>query len=296
MRLENEVRKRIDSIENKSPLTQSVQGIFPTKGGDGGDDILWLGLLSSVGIYKASLGILESQAQAGRTGMFYRNPQRRSTDNIGHSHFFSRDMAHGPLLLFCQKQPYLQSNAQKWLNYIDKNRPCVRKKPKWMGGGCWLRGLHRYAPDSRSDITPTMWAIMGRVWAANDWPLHSEMKRWKGADGEMSVIEASQASLGYQVHLKAVQAYIKLVLGQSREYRQKVADICHRRQPDNLFYEFLSRGNASPSMLKKFLEICPDPENFTPSDKWCWERSTMDFSKCCGWDMVFMGKLLLKFY
>ena len=296
MLLSEEVKKRIFAIENKSPITQGVHGIFPTKGGDGGDDILWLGLLSSVGNYQAQLGILSSQAQSGRTGMFYRNPDRRATDNMGYSHFFSRDMAHGPLLLFSQNQPYLRSNAEKWISYINKNRPCVKSKPKWMGGGCWLRGLYRYAPDDRSDITPTMWAIMGRVWTANNWPLHSEMKRWKGADGDMSVIEAREAPLGYQVHLKAVQAYIKGLLGQSREYRETVADICYRRQPDNLFYEFLTMGYSTDSMLKKFLIACPDPETFVPTDKWCWERSVMDFNKCCGWDMVFMGRLLLKFY
>ena len=141
-----------------------------------------------------------------------------------------------------------------------------------------------------------MWAMMGRVWAANKWPLHSEMKRWKGADGDMSVIEAGASPLGYQVHLKAVQAYIKLMLGQSKEYSKEVGEICHKRQPDNLFYEFLANRRTTDSMLRRFLEICPNSIDFIPSEKWCWERSVMDFNKCCGWDMVFMGRLLLKFY
>ena len=168
-----EVKNRINRLLWKSKWRSSPYGSFPTKGGDGGDDLLWLGLLSSVKIPDAKVAILNSQ---GVNGMFFRNPMRRSNNNAGYNHFFSRDMAHGPLLLFAADRTLINPFASAWLNYIVKSRPCIRKKPKWLGGGCWLRGLYRYAPDDRSDITPTMWAIMGRVWKHNNWPLHSEMK------------------------------------------------------------------------------------------------------------------------
>jgi len=294
------LNERIEAVtaelSHRSPMRQTPYGTFPTKGGDGGDDCLWLGLLSSTKIYLATQGVLASQADGNshRPGMFYRNPQRRATDNVGHPAFFSRDMAHGVLLAYLdlQKNAALAS-SQAWLSWIDKNRACAVSKPKWMGGGCMIRGPYRYAPDSRSDITPTMWAIMGRVWQHMGWKKHSQMVTWNGSDGDVSVKEAETVELGYQLHLKAVQAYIKLLIGQSREYRERVADICYKRQPNNLFYKVLSQGRATTSDKEQFLALCPNPLSFSPTDHWVWERGIIEVHKSCGWDFVFLGRLML---
>lgn len=298
VKLNDQIASVISDLATKSPIRQTKYGNFPTKGGDGGDDCLWLGLLSSTKLFYSTIAVFSCQADSAshRPGMFYRNPERRATDNVGHSAFFSRDMAHGPLLAFLDTNlswPRIRSHAEAWLDWIDKNRACAVKKPKWAGGGCFARGPHRYAPDSRSDITPTMWAIMGRVWRHIGLPLHREMTRWKGADGDASVLEASSVELGYQLHLKAVQAYIKLMIRQSREYRERVAKICYDRQPDNLFYKVLSQGRATQGDKERFLEICPNASTFIPSDHWVWERGIIEVHKSCGWDFVFLGRLIL---
>lgn len=290
-----EITKRINDLIPFCQYRNTPYGNFPTKGGDGGDDCLWNGLLSSVDVNAASDGVKYSQAGTGekRNGMFYRNPERRFTDNAGHPAFFSRDMAHGVLLAYCnQKNLWSFNSKNSWLHWIDNNRTCAVKKPKWLGGGCAIRGPFRYAPDDRSDITPTMWAIMGRVWDSRGWNRHSEMKRWQGSDGDLSVVEAENAPLGYQLHLKAVQSYIKLIIGQSREYRQRVSRIAYQRQPDNLFYKVLSQEAASDDDKRRFLDLCPKPITFQHSDHWIWERGTIEPHKSCGWDFVFLGNFM----
>jgi len=290
------IEELLKAIEPKLPLSTSSLGSYPTKGGDNGDDCLWVGLLASTGKLSALIGLGNCQAQADepRCGMFYRSPARRETDNKGYEHFFSRDMALGVLLAFVRDPAYFYDHACRWLAYIDGNRPCKVRKPKWLGGGCLIRSeIYRYSPDDdRSLITPTMWALMGRVWANNGWSKNAQMKAFEGADGDVSIIEADQSPLGYQLHLKAVQAYLKFRLNQSREYAQRVSDICFERQPDNLFYEYLAKGN-SEALKDKFIEKFPNPETFVSSDHWLWESTDQDSGKACGWDWVFLGRALV---
>ena len=236
--------------------------------------------------------------------MFYRSPERRSNDNLGYgSNFFSRDMALGVLVGLASSNKNLTLvHGLPWVHYITHNRPCMVKKPKWLGGGCLIRHpFYTLAPgDDRVNITPALWALVGRVWDHYGIDKNTQMKRYKGADGDVQVLEAKQAPLGYQLHLKAVSSYLKMILGQSRVYREQISKICYERLPQNLFYKVLSQEAAHEDDLKTFLEICPNPDDFIPKDYWIWEKG--DFvdavkdKKCCGWDMVFMGKLLLSLY
>ena len=90
----NKVIEELAILLPKLLYLNSHYGKFPTKG-DGGDDCLWLGLLSSVGVVEGSHGVSLCQADRwhDRFGMFYRNPYRRSIDNGDNGDFFSRDMA-----------------------------------------------------------------------------------------------------------------------------------------------------------------------------------------------------------
>lgn len=293
------VRDRVASIEKKSPRLGTPYGNTPSKGGDGGDDVLWNGLLASTGYKAGFFQVMNSQASASekRPGMWYRNPLRRSNDNAGHEWFFSRDMAMGVLLaLASYDYGYLEERALLWLRYIDKNRACSVKKPRWMGGGCLIRSpFYRYSPDAdRGNITPVMWAMMGRVWDRKNWARNSSMSGLKGSDGDVCILSAKTVPLGYQLHLLAVQAYLKMVLGQSRSMRKKVARICHERQPDNLFYKIVYQETAYEEDFLKFLELCPDPHTFKPADYWLWEKSVQDPRYSCGWDWVFVGRMMMQ--
>ena len=256
-----------------------------------GDSILWLGLMSTVLFpidNKWSLRAL--QDCQGIDGQFYRSPERRRLGAKG----FSRDMALGVLcgMIDCE---FPQESAQRWIHFIDDSRPCIMKKPKWAGGGCAMRSpVYKYADDDdRANITPTMWAIMNRVFTYRGFRRHDQMKTWDKADGDVSIKEAEESEVGYKLHLKAVQAYIKYLMGQSREYSVRVGEICFNRQPDNLFYEFLAKRYFSVDMIDRYLAMCEQVDGSSLSNEWIWQSSTINPQECSGWDLIFMGKLIL---
>lgn len=299
-----EIRNYVDTLLFKSPTKREGKINFAVLGDRDGDACLFNGLLSTVGVSMGTYGVLSSQAQPGepKAGMFYRSPRRRACDNIGFGpHFFSRDMSLGVLCAYSSAASHALKtefaiSASRWIDWINGNRTCAVEKP-WPFKGCLVRGPYRFAPDDRSDITPAMWAMMGRVWEHNGWRIHREMKRWAGSDGDVSVIEAKGCDLGYQLHLKAVQAYIKFLINQSREFSQKVGDIAHERIPENLFYEFVAKRKITDSMIDRFLDMKP-PLYQNWGHSWLWEKSEVTeerIKKSCGWDFLFMGELLLRY-
>jgi len=272
-----EIRNYIDALVTRSPTMEGKGVKFAVLGDSDGDACLFNGLLATVKIPMGINAVLASQSQPGekRAGMFYRSPLRRATDNAGHPAFFSRDMSLGVLCAYSSTTSDIVRNefavsAARWIDWIDHNRTCAVKKP-WPLKGCLIRGPYRFAPDDRSDITPAIWAMMGRVWSHNRWNLHGEMKKWAGSDGDMSVFEAQTCELGYQLHLKAVQAYIKMLINQSREYSQKVGWVAHERLPENLFYEFLATRKITDGMIDRFLEMKP-PADQKWGHSWLWEK------------------------
>ena len=287
------IRKYVNALE---PMLnyKICDGVkFAVMAESDGDACIFNGLLASVWdqvINWPQAAVLASQ---GESGMWYRSPQRRADDNSG----FSRDQAHGVLLSAIMPSMSIRQ-WDNWIEYIRGSRPCKVKKPKWMGGGCLLRSpIYYYAPDDRSQITPCMWAMMGRVADYRGWADQIEMGTWEGSDGDASVLEAENCELGYRLHLNAVQAFIKLLIGQSREFSQKVGQIAWDRVPDNLFYEFLATRTIDESFIQRFMDVAPDPYSRF-GNGWVWQSSSVEselpFSS--GWDFVFMGKLILKFH
>jgi len=301
----NSIRSYVTTVMTTAPVMREKNVDFAVLGDSDGDACLFNGLLSTVGVPLGVRAILSSQGQPGepKPGMFYRSPRRRACDNVGFGpHYFSRDMALGVLCAYSTSKLSAAIKAEfsrskdEWLRWINNNRECLKKKPKWLGGGCWLRGPYRYAPDDRSLITPTMWAMMGRVWDHNGWSHHKEMKRWDMSDGDMSIIAAENNDLGYEVHLVAVQAYIKYLIDQSKSYSVRVGEILHDRIPENLFYEFLAKRKITDGMIDRFLEMKPQAGQKW-GNSWLWEKSEVTqerIDKSCGWDFVFMGKLILR--
>lgn len=265
--------------------TKTVYGIslnnkkFVKLGDSDGDSILFTGLLSTVDptIDNWALeGVLDSQ---GSNGMFYRSPARKETNNAGFEHYFSRDMSLGVLAAMTNID-FPQDAGERWLNYIHKSKKF------------WLP-YYSFAPDSRSAITPNLWALMGRVWRYRGESETGQMVRFAGADGDIEVFSAQTCELGYQLHLKVVAAYIKWRISQSREYSQKVGLIAHERIKDNIFYELIAKRHVTEDMLDRYIELYKNlPQTFGHS--WIWEKSNISahLPTCCGWDMIFMGRLL----
>lgn len=264
-----------------------------------GDACLFNGLLASTDYAPSATAVYCSQAKDGeyRKGMFYRSPARRLSDNNGgQGNFFSRDMANGVLAAMATcTTDYFEKAARDWLDYMDKNRPCKIKKP-W-GGGCLVRSpIWKFAPDENtSDVSPATWALMKRVWDYKGWPLHSEMKKWAGSDGDITKIEAQQNPLGYRVHLCVVSSYIKLLVHQSTAMAKEVGRIAWERQPDNLFYEYVARGEVTDDMIERLIALFPDM-NTQWGHAWVWEKGSIadEIGNTCGWDFVFLGRLFLR--
>lgn len=276
------VQQIVKQAEKKAHYRTSKNGKkFAILGESDGDAILFNGLLSTVihGFDNWALdAVLDSQ---GDDGMFYRSPARKETNNEGYEHFFSRDMSLGVMCAMTNIS-FPESSAMAWMEYIDK----LKK---------WWWPYYKFAPDSRSVITPALWGLLNRVWTHRMWPLHGQMKTFKKFDGDFNAIQATFSDLGYQLHLKVVDAYIKYLINQSREYSQMIASIAFKRQPDNIFYEFVYRRYFTKEMIERFILLSSkiDFDNFGHS--WIWEKSDIDghLSTCCGWDLVFIGKLIL---
>ena len=288
---------------------ESPYGPYPSKGarggdeGDGGDDCLWLGLLTSVGFAPAAVALRQSQGAPGeaKPGMFYRNPARRANDNAGFGHYFSRDMGMGVLCALGSRywpNEVSQPIGRAWQLWIEASRPCITKKPKWLGGGCAVRSpIYYLAPDDRSQVTPAFWALMSRVWVENNWPLGGPMRANSGMDGDWSIIEAENCPIGYQLHLHGIESYLKLIMDQSREYQEKMANICWQRSPDDRFYKVLKQKRGFQDDIDWLIEVIAGrPEVL--SDNWLFgssnfsdRLSTGDF---CGWDLMFFGLLIDK--
>ncbi len=307
--------KKLNELEAKCLLRESSERMSPTKGGDGGDDCLWLGLLSSTRHESSARSLLECQ---GSNGMFYRNPTRRDNNNVGFSHFFSRDMSLGVLAHFASYRSYYKRKdipiynflpdldlstryaKDAWLHWIDNNRECLIKKPKWLGGGCAVRHpIYRFAPDDRSYITPDIWSLMSQVWHFNGWKQHKQMRVHERSYEDFSLIQAENVDKGYQTHLKVVACYIRWKMGVSKEYRQKISNVCYLKNPDNLFFKIVSQENVYADDIIEYLSMLPRIESFEPKPTWLWEQANilekLEEKSYCGWDLIFLGRIILDY-
>ncbi|WP_141731660.1 hypothetical protein [Oligoflexus tunisiensis] len=252
----------------------------PSKGDcDDGDATLFSGLLCLSG---EEAGCQAVQAAQDSTGKFWRSPRRVGVEA---ANSFSRDMALGVLAWLMASKD--KAAAQSWLQWIDQNSVCQIN----VGGNCQLR-TYRYCRDDndgRCFITPGMWTMMRRVWEYLELPLHKEMK----TIGENTLVaEASQAPLGYALHLKAVMFFLYQKIGRNFSFEGDLINIIIERQPDNLFFQYLQEG--SRVRLREDLEnLCPreEPEE---TKQWTWERDTAENAQqhSMGWDCIFLGRLL----
>ena len=264
---------------------------YPSKENcEDGDMTLFNGLLCVSG---QDLGCQAVRASQGADGRFWRSP-RRVDGNLGQNKSFSRDMTMGVLLYLARTRD--TAAAGRWLDWIDRNRPCVMNKP-W-GGGCLVRGLYRVCRDDENTsctLTPGVWALMGRVWGYLGLSRHDEMKRWEGSDGDVTAIEAEINEPGYELHLAGVGVLLKQYMGVSSGPRQEVASTLAGRQPNNPFFLYL-RDGVTEEIRQKTLALCPHRENGTAFRKfqWSWERSDSSeaWRESMGWECIFLHNLI----
>ena len=264
---------------------------YPSKGGcDDGDMVLFNGLLCATGDPRACDQVKYSQDSDGR---WWRSPRRKG-DNLGENNSFSRDMALGVMLYLVTYRD--TAAADRWMDWVRDNRPCIQRKP--FGGGCLIRGAHRFCKDdsdNRCTLTPAIWGVLGRVYQYLGMSRTSEMRQYEDSDGDALPTKATEAPTGYELHLAAVEVFLKAKIDASRVPRETAANKLVNRQPNNPFFRFLKFGNNT-DLKTRVLSLCPShraPHN-SNLRQWAWERDTAEsaWRNTSGWDCIFMGNLI----
>lgn len=257
---------------------------------DDGDMALFGGLLCASGDERGCSLVRDSQGPDGR---WWRSP-RRNPGNLGRPNSFSRDMAFGVMLYLAKTRD--RGAASRWLQWIEDNRPCISRNP--LGGGCLVKGLHRFCTDDqdlRCTLTTANWGVMGRVFAALDLPRTAEMRLNALADTEALKLKARQAEPGYELHLAAVEVLLRQTLEVTPDARLEVAGRLVDRQPANPYFAYLLRGPSEQDRLK-LRDLCPKPESHGDSRRfqWSWERDTASraWLESMAWDCLFLDNLL----
>ena len=136
---------------------------------------------------------------------------------------------------------------------------------------------------------------MGRVWETLGLTKSVEMNLSKGMDGDVSVMEAEYTPIGYQLHLEAVDVYLKQILGVAKSSRQAVAKVLAERQPDNPFFSYLNKAGAAV-LANRIHDFCParGVRDGGSHRQWSWERdcASQASKDSMGWDCIFLDNLL----
>lgn len=284
----DEVKKKTDALHKiclEKGMLYYPEGRWPSKMGDHGDDCLWLGILASQGIPLSFEGLIGCQDL--QTGQFWRSPERRRVKNKDYTNaHFSRDMAMGVMLGFSRSGfDHIEHFLRPWINFIMTRNTSVP--------------MYKLADGSDTCliVTPVIWGLLEKLFRAKGCSTSSQMRRWKGYDDTGEFVTVRTVDLGYELHLHALGAYLRLILGSNKKRALQIARKCYERSPNNFFYKILAQNCvAKDEDLLTFLEICPDPETFQQQSYWTWEQRFPEqhYQRCCGWDFVFLGNLLTK--
>lgn len=274
--------KRSDDIPKRvDPLVSAKQGIelwaekcqggVSKKNCGDGDSTLWNGLLCASGEAFACEAVAASQDESGRV---WRSPRLKGIDP---QNTFSRDMGLGTLAFLARTGN--KDFGEKWSAYINSNRGLCEQG----NGSC--------------NVPPSFF------WIYNEVAGHVGFSKLNGnvifgfvdstVDDNWLAIQANLAPAGYQTHLVGVNAYIRLLMGTWNNPLQIAADKIHDREPQNIFFEYLSKGKGQ-GLVDKLVARLPFGPNLD-RDQWCWERTDSENAcqKTMGWDFIFTINLML---
>jgi hypothetical protein len=283
-------------------VVEYCQG-HPSKGEcDDGDSTIFNGLLCLSG---EQAGCDTVRLAQGSDGRWWRSP-RRVDGNLGELASFSKDQSLGVMLYLVATRD--TQAAQAWMEWMKKHRPCITKKPDWMGGGCLIRSeIYRYCDDDEDEqghstfscsLTPDSWGLLDRVWGYLGLEKTGHMRQFAGKDlTEYTLIEARAAAPGYRLHLKAISALLREYAGgeYSRTRNAELIGILAEREPLNPFFRYM-HGEAFEDIAPDMLEMCPsegDDLGFR-RHQWSWERTmgSRPWEESMGWECIFLANLM----
>lgn len=219
-----------------------------------------LGFLCAVGFEPSCYGV----ARSVRDGQLYRSPVHNPTDNTA-----SRDQLMG----FMAAQ---LNGENRWLD--------VKRFIKRHGKIC------RDATDTRCNLTPNIWALLGGVHHFlgydRDPSMFINLLIWD----RMLLAQASTVPLGYQLNLMAESSWLAYMVGIETELSYQAGLIAFARQPNNPWFCIVALG-ADDVCAKLALMKWPDE----PVRKYDWgiQRATDDstWNEPSGWGWLFIAAL-----
>ena len=261
-----------------------LQGCFAFSGrnniddtleGDTGDAMLYNGILLSSPIPFDNANELKTAVTDSFDAQCrpYRCPNYVGKDTVN---TFSRDMLIGFLhYLITTKDSNLASEFYAWLksNRMD------------MCAGS--------ATDNRGKITPSMWGIIGDVWAyvGLNRPWYYWLWRW--SDGVVLLLSAMFTPKGYQKHLISQHIWLRYRIGVKSRL---ISRVLYWSDKDNDWYKLLSElnGKNRSGVYKEILSKCNDKEIEWkgPGDDWLLTNPRC--KEPCGHDILFL-QLFIKY-
>lgn len=219
-----------------------------------------LGFLCAVGFKPSCEGVSLSV----KNGQLYRSPFHKPTDNTA-----SRDQ----LLGFIAAQ---LSGENRWLD--------VKRFIKSHGLIC------KDATDTRCDLTPTVWALLGAMHAHLGYQRDASMLFNGLFWDKVLLMQATTVPTGYQLNLNVEASWIAWQTGIETERTYTSAVIAFARQPRNPWFCIVALG-ADERCAQMALSMWPDE----PAEKTDWgiQRDTNDKSwhTPSGWGWLFMAAL-----
>jgi len=275
---------------------------YPSKGNcDDGDSVLFNGLLCHAGFELGCETVRESLNSW--TGEWVRSPRRVEYSPLADqdAKSFSRDHLLGILLYTAKSGDF--SSYDAWRRWMKDSPKClvqvfgrclvesqVGHLCRTFDFGClYLPGVNRLSDTvlSLAGERNQQWRIAEGGNLLTEWILRFELKT---------------TSPGYPLHLKAVSLLLLGSLGYDREFVVELSQDLVKRDPRNLFFQFLADDSTSGAILQSqslldqcFVSFHGSAEPHAVRNQWSFERDSSEkaWRSSMGWDCVFLGRMLV---
>lgn len=220
-----------------------------------------LGFLCAVGFEPSCLGVTQSVTDSGQ---LKRSPVHKPTENTA-----SRDQLMG----FMAAQ---LSGETRWLD--------VKRFIKRNGKIC------HDATDTRCDLTPNIWALLGGVHHFLGYDRDPSMLINLLIWDRVLLAQASTVPAGYQLNLMAESSWIAYMVGMETELSYEAGLIAFARQPHNPWFCIVALG---PDDACAELALMKWPQEPVRKFDWAIQRALNDptWNEPSGWGWLFIAGL-----
>lgn len=293
-----------------------------------GDMTLFNGLLCASGEELGCQSVKNAQDNSGR---WHRSVRYRQHPEWRPENSFSWDMTLGVQLYAVVKNDKIA--LEKWLSWVETNRPCLSNISHNGRNYCIVRGLPRWCTDDTEKgctAKPQGLALLYRtarflnakipppavttppsgipgivikraIEEAQEANAALSLERLFKATEDLQpgliLIDAAVNREGFPRHLTATEIMLYRLTGGTDADVDYAAHILARKEPKNAFFQYLVSG-PTDAVAEQVLLLAPKSEAELPLKKadWTWQRAEGDeaWKRSKLWDFVFMANLLSK--